>query len=112
MTVVLSYHRIVEREPAEVDSRWKSYTAILLLVIVASCLVLSFSLHGLLVDFKYNCLLDANLKFNLKANQTFGDGSNNPTISPFPDYTIDEYWSSWSDGAYCETLKYVPLLQE
>ncbi|XP_049530135.1 major facilitator superfamily domain-containing protein 10 isoform X2 [Anopheles darlingi] len=111
MTVVLSYHRIVEREPSEVDSRWKSFTAILLLVIIASCLVLSFSLHGLLVDFKYNCLLDANLKFNLKANQTLGDGSNNSIISPFANYTIDEYWSSWSNGAYCETLQYAPLLQ-
>ncbi|XP_058060051.1 uncharacterized protein LOC131210776 [Anopheles bellator] len=111
MTVVLSYHQIVEREPSQINSRWKLCTAILLLVIVSSCVVVSFSLHGLMADYNHNCLLGARLKFIVKTNESRTNETVSATVPTSVEYGIDEYWSSWSNGAYCETLKYMPLLQ-
>ncbi|XP_058116215.1 uncharacterized protein LOC131258843 [Anopheles coustani] len=108
MTVLLSYHRIVEKEPSQVNPRWKTCTVVSLLAIVSSCVVVSFSLHGLIAEYKHNCLLEAHLKFIPKPNLPPG---NTTEPKPIIQYGIDEYWSNWSSGAYCETLKNMPLFQ-
>uniref|UniRef100_A0A182IRY9 Uncharacterized protein n=1 Tax=Anopheles atroparvus TaxID=41427 RepID=A0A182IRY9_ANOAO len=110
MTVLLSYHQIVEKEPSQVNPRWKSCTVFSLLAIVSSCIVVSFSLHGLIVDYKHNCLLEARLEFIPKTSLP-PDNATETTPQPDVQYGIDEYWSTWSSGAYCETLKNMPLFQ-
>uniref|UniRef100_A0A182K7Q3 Major facilitator superfamily (MFS) profile domain-containing protein n=1 Tax=Anopheles christyi TaxID=43041 RepID=A0A182K7Q3_9DIPT len=108
MTILCSHHRIVEKEPSKVNPRWKSCTVFSLLMIVSSCLVVSFSLHGLIADYKHHCLLKANLHFVQITDENGTDPGKNQTDIQ---YGIDEYWSNWSSGTYCETLQNMPLFQ-
>lgn len=112
MTVLCSHHRIVEKEPSHVNPRWKSCTVFSLLLIVSTCFVVSFSLHGLITEYRNHCLLEAHLEFKPRAA---GNQSQQNTISADTNqtiqYRIDEYWSNWSSGTYCEILENVPLFQ-
>ncbi|XP_050071884.1 major facilitator superfamily domain-containing protein 10 [Anopheles maculipalpis] len=109
MTVLCSHHRIVEKEPSKVNPRWRSCTVFSLLLIVSSCLVVSFSLHGLIADFKNHCLLKANLHIvEIAGDNGTTSGGTNETVAQ---YGIDEYWSNWNSGTYCDTLKNMPLFQ-
>uniref|UniRef100_A0A1Y9HA57 Uncharacterized protein n=1 Tax=Anopheles farauti TaxID=69004 RepID=A0A1Y9HA57_9DIPT len=113
MTVLCSHHRIVEKEPSKVNPRWKSCTVYSLLLMVASCLVVSFSLHGLIAEYKNHCLLEANLHFIPVPgnNQTFQNETNPNANQTVVQYVIDEYWSNWTSGTYCEILTNLPLFQ-
>uniref|UniRef100_A0A182YGF4 SAGA-associated factor 11 homolog n=1 Tax=Anopheles stephensi TaxID=30069 RepID=A0A182YGF4_ANOST len=84
-------------------------TVFSLLLIVSSCLVVSFSLHGLIAEYKNHCLLKANLHIvEIAGDNETTSGGTNETVAQ---YGIDEYWSTWNSGTYCDTLKNMPLFQ-
>lgn len=123
MAVLLSYHRLVEKDRRHVSYCWKASILVVLVVAVASSLVISFSFYSLWESFSLNCFMGANLKF-VHSNDT-GVHAKMPTnrletewdfwrtqlVSTDPDerYYISEFGSHWSNPDFCEYLAYTPL---
>lgn len=92
MAVLMSYHRLIEKDSQHVSYCWKSKNAfvlslwrsfwlrrlfflvsilIVLIVTVASSLIISFSLYSLWESFGLNCFMGANLSFVI-SSEDFG----------------------------------------
>ncbi|XP_019562770.3 uncharacterized protein LOC109431079 [Aedes albopictus] len=122
MAVLMSYHRLIEKDSQHVSYCWKMSILIVLIVTVASSLIISFSLYSLWESFGLNCFMGANLSFVI-SSEDFGylpgtaqlnqNGRHSRQIlqenSTDEKYIIHEYNSKWSNPDFCEYLTYTPL---
>ncbi|XP_062536504.1 uncharacterized protein LOC134205343 [Armigeres subalbatus] len=124
MAVLMSYHRLIEKDSQHVSYCWKISILMVLVVAVGSSLIISFSLYSLWESFSLNCFVGANLSFVISSSESdllhIGDfmqseqdsGNLNKLRNSTPvddKYIIHEYSSKWSNPDYCEYLVYTPL---
>lgn len=110
MAVLLSYHRLIEKDSRNVNYCWKASIIAALVLAIGSSLVISFSMASLLESFNEHCFMNATLfmerrksysdqyEFEVQANLTYQN------------YSINEHKSSWSSQEFCEYLTYTPLV--
>lgn len=122
MAVLMSYHRLIEKDSQHVSYCWKMSILIVLVVAVASSLIISFSLYSLWESFSLNCFVGANLSFVISSDESnylqgaaqsaqneqnqYQTLQENQTEER---YIIHEYSSKWSNPDFCEYLTYTPL---
>ncbi|XP_065080952.1 uncharacterized protein LOC135703609 [Ochlerotatus camptorhynchus] len=123
MAVLLSYHRLIEKDSQHVSYCWKMSILAVLAVAVASSLVISFSLYSLWESFRLNCFMGASLSFVISKGsglrevmQTNRSEKERQILYKLlqstaldEKYIISEYDSKWSNPDFCEYLTYTPL---
>ncbi|XP_058467957.1 uncharacterized protein LOC131440576 [Malaya genurostris] len=118
MAVLLSYHRLIEKDSRSVNYCWKTSILVILLIAISSSLVITFSMHSLENSFHQNCFMGASLNFKtvkglVQDTHTFqGRDMIYKLIrdtSEGEKYIIDEFNSTWSNQDFCEYLVFTPL---
>ncbi|XP_053698014.1 uncharacterized protein LOC128744991 [Sabethes cyaneus] len=115
MAVLMSYHRLIEKDSKRINYYWKSSVLVILCVSISSSVVIAFSLHSLGESFHQNCFMGAKLNFIKTHSSGLFSADRNVTchsISMHPvDETciIDELTSKWNNQEFCEYLTYTPL---
>ncbi|CAO1429633.1 unnamed protein product [Diamesa serratosioi] len=133
MAVLMSYHKLVERDADNVDYHWKTVTISLIILSVVSCLVVSFSVSKLNEAFDDQCILNSRLEFMVTHTDDDVDNEDPPftteeppempsnitddsfnliqSNSTDPDDGINDKSSEWSKPASCDFVIYIPIFQ-
>ncbi|CAO1423428.1 unnamed protein product [Diamesa tonsa] len=136
MAVLMSYHKLVERDSSNVDYHWKTVTLFLIILSVVSCLVVSFSVVKLNDAFDNQCILEAHVNFMEKTpventeennsvaaaalssyilNEPLADISNetyeNENDIFMKTHVINDKSSEWSKASICDFPVFIPIFQ-
>ncbi|XP_055543158.1 uncharacterized protein LOC129728721 isoform X2 [Wyeomyia smithii] len=113
MAVLLSYHRLIEKDSKYINNCWKSSILVILFVSISSSVAITFSLQSLKKSFRNNCFMGAKPSFIhssglITANNNITCHSNS-VYSVGETCVIDELTSKWNNQDFCEYLIYTPL---
>uniref|UniRef100_A0A1Q3G534 Putative conserved plasma membrane protein n=1 Tax=Culex tarsalis TaxID=7177 RepID=A0A1Q3G534_CULTA len=110
MAVLLSYHRLIEKDSRNVNYCWKASIIAALVVAIGSSLVISFSMASLSESFNEHCFMNATLFMERRKNDSDQDEFEMQANLTYQNYSINEHKSSWSRHEFCEYLTYTPLV--
>ncbi|KAG5670488.1 hypothetical protein PVAND_000750 [Polypedilum vanderplanki] len=97
MTILMTYHKLVERDSQHVNHYWKVSVILILLLSIVCCIVGSLSLQKIVDNYDNRCILDAKLKFEEKPNKFISlarnaeDNNSSPGIRFFKKFLTDSY---------------------
>ncbi|KAL7023499.1 hypothetical protein ACKWTF_012644 [Chironomus riparius] len=92
MAVLMSYHKLIERDSKHVDYCWKCTTICLLVLAVVCCFAGSLSLQKLVLAYDDHCILGADLKFKLKPAVN-SSGSSSFVYAETKTFTLNDYYT-------------------
>lgn len=110
MAVLLSYHRLIEKDSRNVNYCWKASIIAALVIAIGSSLVVSFSMASLSESFNEHCFMNATLFMERRKNDTSQEELEGGANLTYKNYSINEHKSSWSSHEFCEYLTYTPLV--
>lgn len=90
MAVLMTYHKLVERDSKHIDYCWKCTTICILVLTIICCLTGSLSLQKLILVYEDHCILGAELEFRKNLTNTT---STSVAFSESKSYTLSEYFS-------------------
>ncbi|XP_070503043.1 uncharacterized protein [Chironomus tepperi] len=136
MAVLMSYHKLVERDSKHVDYCWKCTTICLLVLAVVSCFAASLSLQKLVLAYDDHCVLGADIKFSLKPPANLSSSSfaysesftsvdiasrlgrfneeqtySDEDLKFLNEFQIDDKETTWGKYSTCDFAIYIPIFQ-